>query len=140
MPELQKYYVEFVGSIQVRYGVEVESTSYSEAEEWARRSLPESSLDWSLGDGTNPVIDVELVDCTLLSEKEPHDRDLGRLELEQKYTADGTHWVSHPVYVRDDWVKDVQNGDCEVGYWDWVYDSLHNEDEPDGTETSPAEE
>lgn len=125
MTKPKKYLVEFVGSIQARWSIEIESTSYSQAEEDARRCLPDSSLAWSLGDGTNQVIDVELVDCTLLGAEAP-DRDLGRLALEAKYTPD-EEWGEHPVYVRIDWRTDVVNEDTQSSYWDWVYNSLQNE-------------
>lgn len=127
-PELTKFYVEFVGSIQVRWGIEVEAESSSAAQREARLSIPESSNDWSLGDGTNPVIDVEVINCTP-APVVPHDRDLGRLELETKYTSDnGDGWGRHPTYTREDWMRDVQNEDTVAGYWDWVYNSLQNED------------
>lgn len=139
-PPLKKFYIEFVGSLQVRWGIELQAINEEAAKQDAIRSLPEDSNYWALGDGTNMVIDPEIVSVADLGTQETPDRDLGRLELEQKYTADGTHWVSHPVYVRDDWVKDVQNGDCEDGYWDWVYNSLQNEDVPDAKETPSPEE
>lgn len=140
MPKpLEKYYVEFTGSIQVRWGIEVESSSYSQAEEDARRSLPETSLDWSLGDSSNPVIDVEMVSCTM-ADREPHDRELGRLELETKYTSNDEGWGRHPTYTREDWIRDVQNEDTVASYWDWVYNSLQNEDVPDAKEAPAAEE
>lgn len=129
--ELATFYVEFVGSLQVRWGIEVTAISSAAAEEEARRSLPESSDNWSLGDGTNPVIDVEMVSCTTQA-PEIRDRDLGRLELETKYTSDnGDGWGRHPTYTREDWMLDVQNEDTVAGYWDWVYNSLQNEDVPD---------
>lgn len=126
---LKKFYIEFVGSLPVRWGIEIEAISEEVAKEEATRSLPEFSMDWSIGDGHEKVIDAGIVSVADLGVEAVKDRDLGRLELEHKYTSDGTHWVSHPAYVRDDWVKDVQNGDCEDGYWDWVYNSLQNEDE-----------
>lgn len=127
--ELKKFYIEFVGSLPVRWGIELEALTEEQAKADAIRSLPEFSADWSIGDGNEKVVDAEIVSVADLGVEVVKDRDLGRLELEQKYTSDGTHWVSHPAYVRDDWVKDVQNGDCEDGYWDWVYNSLQNEDE-----------
>lgn len=126
---MKKFYIEFVGSLPVRWGIELEAINEEQAKADAIRSLPEFSHDWSIGDGNEQVIEPEIVSVADLGGEVVKDRDLGRLELETKYTSDGTHWVSHPAYVRDDWVKDVQNGDCEDGYWDWVYNSLQNEDE-----------
>lgn len=127
--ELKKFYIEFVGSLQVRWGIELDALDAKEAEADARRSLPESSNDWTLGDGTNPVIDVEMTGCTELA-TEVKDRDLGRLELENKYQGDHAQgWGHHPVHSRTIWRNAVADNDTVSGYWDWVYQMLQNEDE-----------
>ena len=128
---MKRYYVEFVGSLQVRWSIEIESSSEQLAKEDAIRSLPESSNDWALGDVTNSVIDVELVSCTT-EDLEPHDRDLGRLELEDKYD-DGMGGGEHPLHTRSQWKHCVAEDDTASGYWDWVYHMVQSEDEPDET-------
>lgn len=133
MSELKRYYVEFVGSLQVRWGIELDAINEDAAKQEATLSLPESSNEWSLGDGTNSVIDVEIVSCTTEAAV-PHDRDLGRLELEQKYQDGHSQgWGHHPVHGRKIWQNAVAEGDTVEGYWDWVYNMLQNEDEPDET-------
>lgn len=77
----------------------------------ANPGLPEFSADWSIGG--------EVV----------KDRDLGRLELETKYTADhGEGWGHHPEHSRQVWQNEVVAGDTIEGYWDWAYNMLQNED------------
>jgi hypothetical protein len=29
-------------------------------------------------------------------------------------------WASHPLCSREDWKQDVQQGNTQRGYWDWV--------------------
>lgn len=138
---MKKFYIEFVGSLPVRWGIELEAINEEQAKADAIRSLPEFSMDWSIGDGHEKVVDAEIVSVADLGGEVVKDRDLGRLELETKYTADhGEGWGRHPTYTREDWVKDVQNEDTVAGYWDWVYNSLQNEDVPDATQTSSPEE
>lgn len=130
---MKKFYIEFVGSLQVRWGIELDALDAKEAEADARRGLPESSHDWALGDSTNPVIDVELVSCTAQA-PEITDRDLGRLELELKYSAGHSEgWGHHPVHTRALWKHCIAEDDTVDGYWDWVYQKLQDEDEPDET-------
>ena len=127
--ELKKFYIEFVGSVQVRWGIEIEAVDVDQAKEDAIRSLPEDSLPWSFGDGQNQVIDPEIVSVADLGVEIVKDRDLGRLELETKYTADhGEGWGHHPEHSRQVWQNEVVAGDTIEGYWDWVYNMLQNED------------
>lgn len=131
---LKKFYIEFVGSLPVRWGIELEAVDVEEAKADAIRSLPEFSSDWSIGDGNEQVIEPEIVSVADLGTQEPHDRDLGRLELETKYTAcHGDGWGHHPQHGREIWQNAVAEGDTVEGYWDWVYNMLQNEDEPDET-------
>jgi hypothetical protein len=29
-------------------------------------------------------------------------------------------WASHPLYSREDWKQEAQQGNTQRGYWDWV--------------------
>lgn len=129
---LKKFYISFVGSLPVHWGIELEAATEEQAKEDAIRSLPEFSMDWSIGDGNEKVVDAEIVSVTDFGTQEPADRDLGRLELENKYTADhGEGWGHHPIHTRDLWKHCIAEDDTVDGYWDWVYNKLQNEDEPD---------
>lgn len=135
---MPKFYVELLGTLQVRWGIEMEAATRDIAEAEALRSAPEDSNHWALG--TNPVTNIEVDEVSVLPQETP-DRDLGRLELETKYTADhGEGWGHHPLHTRKLWQHCVACDDTVDGYWDWVYNKLQNEDVPDGTQTSPAEE
>lgn len=124
---MKKFYIEFVGSLPVRWGIELESISHIQASKDARLSLPESGLEWSLGDDTNPVIDVEMVGCTEVGEPEIRDRDLGLLELEAKYDDDFGEG-EHPSYTRALWKHCVAENETVSGYWYWVYHKLQCEE------------
>lgn len=129
--ELKKFYIEFVGSLPVRWGIEIEAISEEVAKEEATRSLPEFSADWSIGDGHEKVIDAGIVSVADLGEV-VKDRDLGRLELEQKYSDGHSEgWGHHPIHTRDLWKYCIAEDDTVDGYWDWVYNKIQNEDEPD---------
>lgn len=126
---LKKFYIEFVGSLPVRWGIELEAINEEQAKADAIRSLPEFSMDWSIGDGHEKVIEPEIVSVADLGGEVVKDRDLGRLELETKYTADhGEGWGHHPEHSRQVWQNEVVAGDTIEGYWDWVYNMLQNED------------
>lgn len=126
---MKKFYIEFVGSLPVRWGIELEAINEEQAKAEAIRSLPEFSMDWSIGDGHEKVIDAEIVSVADLGGEVVKDRDLGRLELETKYTADhGEGWGHHPEHSRQVWQNEVVAGDTIEGYWDWVYNMLQNED------------
>lgn len=126
---MKKFYIEFVGSLPVRWGIELEAINEEQAKAEAIRSLPEFSMDWSIGDGHEKVVDAEIVSVADLGGEVVKDRDLGRLELETKYTADhGEGWGHHPEHSRQVWQNEVVAGDTIEGYWDWVYNMLQNED------------
>lgn len=126
---MKKFYIEFVGSLPVRWGIELEAINEEQAKADAIRSLPEFSMDWSIGDGHEKVVDAEIVSVADLGGEVVKDRDLGRLELETKYTADhGEGWGHHPEHSRQVWQNEVVAGDTIEGYWDWVYNMLQNED------------
>ena len=130
--ELKKFYIEFVGSLPVRWGIELEALTEEQAKADAIRSLPEFSHDWSIGDGNEKVVDAEIVSVADLGVEVVKDRDLGRLELEQKYQGDHAQgWGHHPEHSRNIWRNAVADNDTVEGYWDWVYNMLQNEDEPD---------
>lgn len=126
---MKKFYIEFVGSLPVRWGIDLEALNEEQAKADATRSLPEFSMDWSIGDGHEKVVDAEIVSVADLGGEVVKDRDLGRLELETKYTADhGEGWGQHPEHSRQVWQNEVVAGDTIEGYWDWVYNMLQNED------------
>lgn len=126
---MKKFYIEFVGSLPVRWGIELEAINEEQAKADAIRSLPEFSMDWAIGDGNEKVVDAEIVSVADLGGEVVKDRDLGRLELETKYTADhGEGWGHHPEHSRQVWQNEVVAGDTIEGYWDWVYNMLQNED------------
>lgn len=127
---MKKFYIEFVGSLPVRWGIELEAINEEQAKADAIRSLPEFSMDWSIGDGHEKVVDAEIVSVADLGGEVVKDRDLGRLELENKYQGDHAQgWGHHPVHDRNIWRNAVADNDTVSGYWDWVYQMLQNEDE-----------
>lgn len=128
--ELKKFYISFVGSLPVQWGIELEAVSEEVAKAEAILSLPEFSADWTIGDGNEKVVDAEIVSVTDFGVQEVKDWDLGRRELESKYTAEND-WGDHPKYVRYNWVDDVTAGNTQLGYWDWVYHSLQVEHDND---------
>lgn len=130
-PPLKNFYIEFVGSLQVRWGIELQAINEEAAKEEAHRSLPEDSNYWALGDGTNMVIDPKIVSVADLGAQEVRDIDLGRRELEHKYLEAGGDWGHHPIHTRELWKHCVTEEDTVSGYWDWVYDKVQSEDEPD---------
>ena len=47
--------------------------------------------------------------------------------------ANGGHWGEHPKYPSEDWQLEVANGDCRLGYWEWIQSLLdHGLLEEDG--------
>jgi len=40
----------------------------------------------------------------------------------------GGHWGEHPDHPTSDWVLQVVDDDTRLGYWQWVYDRLENEE------------
>lgn len=124
--ELKKFYIEFVGSLPVRWGIELEAINEEQAKADAIRSLPEFSMDWSIGDGHEKVIEPEIVSVADLGGEVVKDRDLGRLELEDKYD-DGMGGGEHPLHTRAQWKHCVAEDDTASGYWDWVYHKVQEE-------------
>ena len=37
---------------------------------------------------------------------------------------DKASWEDHKLFRRVDWIVEVQNGDTQLGYWDWVIHCL----------------
>lgn len=137
-PPLKKFYIGFVGSLQVRWGIELEAINEEAAKQEAIRSLPEDSNHWALGDGTNMVIDPEIVSVADLGTQETPDHVLGRLELERKYTEDN-EYGQHREHDKQCWIERVTDGYTLLGYWDWVYQMVQ-EGQQDATQTSSPEE
>lgn len=137
-PPLKNFYIEFVGSVPVRWGIELQAINEEVAQEEARRSLPEFSMDWAIGDGNEKVVDAEIVSVADLGTQETPERNLGRLELEQKYTATN-EYGQHKEHDKVCWIEKVNDGFTLLGYWDWVYQMVQEEGQ-DAAQTSPAEE
>lgn len=137
-PPVKKFYVEFVGSLPVRWGIELQAINEEVAKEEARRSLPEFSADWSIGDGNEQVVDAEIVSVADLGTQETPDHVLGRLELERKYTEDN-EYAQHREHDKQCWIERVNDGYTLLGYWDWVYEKVQ-EGQQDATQTSAPEE
>ena len=36
----------------------------------------------------------------------------------------GGVWGEHPIYLVEDWEREVSNGDTRASYWDWVISEL----------------
>lgn len=43
----------------------------------------------------------------------------------------GGHWEEHPEYPFDDWASAAYDNDTRLGYWEWVANSITNDDEED---------
>lgn len=50
------------------------------------------------------------------------DKDIERLANEH-----GGFWGEHPEQPVDDWKYEVENGDTQLGYWEWVQQRLEHE-------------
>lgn len=126
---MPKFYVELLGTVEVRWGIQVTAATVDDAEQEVLRSAPEREpMSWKLG---AEVLNIHVDEVDTL-EDEPRDKDLGRLELEDKYSEkDGGTWGHHPVYHRYQWKQDVEEDNTVCGYWDWVYNKVQNEDEPE---------
>jgi hypothetical protein len=42
---------------------------------------------------------------------------------------DSASHESHEEYTREEWKDDVQAGDTQLGYWDWVIHNLESHEE-----------
>jgi hypothetical protein len=39
-------------------------------------------------------------------------------------------WASHPLYGREDWKQEAQQGNTQRGYWDWVEAMIEQDADP----------
>lgn len=125
---MPKFYVELDGTVSVKWGIEVEATTVDIAEQEALDSAPRyEPMSWKLG---TEVVGINVEEVDTLPD-EPRDIDMGRRELEMKYSQDGKDWGHHPLHTRELWKHCVTEEDTVSGYWDWVYEKIQNEDEPD---------
>lgn len=123
---MPRFFVTVTGSLTARWGIEIDAETAELAKKEALLSAPDDPNLWDLSQ--NPVTGFEVVEEVDLLTPEIPDRDLGRLELETKYSAGHNEgWGHHPTHTRDLWKEDVDQDDTVMGYWDWVYNCLANE-------------
>jgi hypothetical protein len=53
--------------------------------------------------------------------------ELTVLELEDKYTG-CERWGECPDWSREDWRTEVSDEETQLGYWEWVYNKVQNEE------------
>lgn len=124
---MPKFYVGLAGTVPVKWGIEIEAATRDIAEAEALASAPRlQPVSWSVGTEVEGVFVDEVEELN----PAPKDIDLGRRELEAKYMGDAC-WGHHPIHRRDLWKHCVAVDDTVSSYWDWVYDKIQNEDEPD---------
>jgi hypothetical protein len=51
--------------------------------------------------------------------------------MEIELTLGANPWGSHPIYPVSDWRYEVANGDTRLGYEEWLYNKLANEEDED---------
>lgn len=62
------------------------------------------------------------------------EKTLSLTELEDKYSTEGTWhsgWSEHPDYDRQRWKDMVADEETMLGYWEWVFNKIQGEDEPE---------
>lgn len=126
---MPKFYVIMAGTLPVTWGLEVEAATVDIAEQEALDSVPRyEPVNWKMG---TEVINISVGEVETLPD-EPKDIDMGRRELEEKYSSEGS-WGRghHPELTRRLWRGQVAKQGTVLGYWDWVYEQLRTEDEPD---------
>jgi hypothetical protein len=121
---MPKFYVNLTGQLVTVWGIEVEAEDEEQAKKEALLSAPDDPDFW--GRATNAVTDIQVTEVEQLT-LQLVDRHLGRLELEEIYTAKGGE---HHEHTKGGWFDHVAEGYTLLGYWDWVYQELQNEDEP----------
>lgn len=123
---MPRFFVTVTGSLTARWAIEIDAETEELAKKEALLSAPDDPNLWDLSQ--NPVTGFEVVEEVELLTPEIPDRDLGRRELETKYSAGHSEGCGHhPTYTRDMWKAEVGQDDTVMGYWDWVYNCLANE-------------
>lgn len=123
---MPKFLVELVGDVTAKWSIEIDAATSDIAEAEALNSAPTHSSNWEIC----PDVSQAYVDEVTVIKADSKDSDLGRLELEEKYSGD-VSWGSHPTFTREMWKQCVAEDDTVQSYWDWVYNKVQNEDEPD---------
>lgn len=91
--------------------------------------------------GLIPTLVAILYDCINVPQQEAlreaialldptPENSLSLAQLEDKYRT-STNWGHHHTYHRQWWMDEVAKEDTICGYWEWVYNKIQNEDEPE---------